>query len=101
MLKLVGKGSNGLGQDKLCGHSSFSAAGDRAARSAGRDITGRFITTCSHQLAVSMLNMPSKYGGERYAYAYIMAAGGPEARGVWVCGCLRGGGGGWQKEGVW
>jgi hypothetical protein len=71
-----GKGGKEPLQDKLCGHSRFVAAGDRAGRAAGKDINGRFITSCSHQLVVRMLNMPSKFGGERYAYAYIMAAGG-------------------------
>lgn len=69
-----GKGHKETPQDKLCGRSQFVAAGDRAGRAAGKDISGRFITSCSHQLVVRMLNMPSKHGRERYAYAYIMAA---------------------------
>jgi hypothetical protein len=62
-----GTGHKETPQDKLCGPSQFVAAGNRAGCAAGKDISGRFITSCSHQLVVRMLNMPSKHGRERYA----------------------------------
>lgn len=62
-------------QAKICGHSTFKAAGDRAGKAAGRLLSGRFMTACSHLLVLKMANMPAKYGGERYAYAWLTAAG--------------------------
>lgn len=74
VVEAVGKFSAGR-QAKICGHSTFQAAGDRAGKAAGRLLSGRFITTCSHLMILRMANMPAKYGGERYAYAWLMAAG--------------------------
>lgn len=68
-------GSGKVQQDKLCGNSKFFAAGDRAASAKGKVLSGRFILSCSHLMVLRMVNMPAAFGGERYAYAYIMAAG--------------------------
>jgi hypothetical protein len=36
---------------------------------------GRFILGCWHLLILRAANMPAKFGGERYAYPMLMAAG--------------------------
>lgn len=54
-------------QPKLCGRSTWSAAGDRAASTGNKLLSGRFITTCSHLTAGKAANMLAEYGGERYA----------------------------------
>lgn len=62
-------------QDKLCGSSSYHAAGDRKGRAANRRATGRFLLGCPHLLLLRMATMPAAYGHERYGYAYLMMAG--------------------------
>lgn len=68
-------GKDAKSQAKLCGRSSFHAAGDRATSTPGRLLSGRFILGCSHLLILRAANMPAKFGGERYAYPVLMIAG--------------------------
>jgi hypothetical protein len=68
-------GKDSQSQAKLCGRSSFHAAGDRATPTPGRLLNGRFILGCSHLLILRAANMPAEFGGERYAYPMLMAAG--------------------------
>jgi hypothetical protein len=61
-------------QDKLCGNSTYQAAGDRRGRAANKLVTGRFLMGCPHMLLLKMASMPAEHGHERYGYAYLMMA---------------------------
>lgn len=67
--------SDRVKQDKLCGNSSYHAAGDRKGRADGKRVTGRFLMGCPHLVLLSMATMPAAYGQERYGYAYLMLSG--------------------------
>lgn len=59
---------------KLCGHSSWKAAGDKSGKYDGLTIAGRFFAGCDHLMVHRALNMAAAHGGERYAYFYLMMA---------------------------
>ena len=75
-MDLVDLCSDRAKQDKMCGNSSYHAAGDRKGRAEDKRVTGRFLLGCPHLVLFSMATMPAAYGHERYGYAYLMMAGG-------------------------
>jgi hypothetical protein len=86
------KGSNDkkTPQDKLCGNSSYQAAGDRQGKAANSFATGHFLMGCAHMLVLKIASMPATYGHERYGYAWLMMAcesNQCSMRAVFFCAC--------------